>query len=78
LVDAQQILTLTIVAAAAGYLVRRTWRHVSGRRIGGCGACAGCEATPGKEGPAAKPLIPLETLTASANKHERRDGRQSC
>ena len=64
--DAHQLLTLAIVLAAAGYLVRRTWKRVSGRPVGSCGSCSRCADPADDRSPAAKPLIPVETLIASA------------
>ncbi len=69
MLDAQQILTLAIVLAAAGYLVRRTWKRLSGQRAGGCGSCSRCGDAADDRSPAAKPLVPIETLIASA-KHD--------
>ena len=64
--DAQQLLTFAIVLAAAGYLVRRTWKRLSGRPVGGCGSCSRCTEAADDSSPAARPLIPVETLIASA------------
>jgi len=63
--DAQQLFALAIVLAAAGYLVRRTWKRFSSPRAGGCGACSRCAATADNNSPAARPLIPLDRLIAS-------------
>jgi hypothetical protein len=62
--DAQQVITLGIVAVAAGSLGRRLWREWRGK---GGGACAGCGGACGKEqrpanvrpAPQAKPLVTL-------------------
>ncbi len=66
--DAQQLLTLAIVVAAAGYLVRRTWKRLSGRPVGGCGSCSRCAGLADDRSPAAKSLIPVETSIASASR----------
>ncbi|HEY4311474.1 MAG TPA: FeoB-associated Cys-rich membrane protein [Pirellulales bacterium] len=39
-----EIVTLAIVALAAGYLLRRAWGVVMSKRRGGCGTCASCPA----------------------------------
>ncbi|NLF67801.1 MAG: FeoB-associated Cys-rich membrane protein [Candidatus Anammoximicrobium sp.] len=64
--DAQQLLTLALVLAAAGYLVRRTWKRLSGRPVARCGSCSRCPGAADGRSPAAKPLIPVEDLIASA------------
>jgi hypothetical protein len=61
--DAQQLLTLAIVLAAAGYLVRRVWKRLSGRRVADCGSCSRCAGAVCDGPPAAKPFEPLEVLT---------------
>jgi hypothetical protein len=38
-------LVALIVLAAVAYLVRRTWRSLTGRKAGGCGGGCGCAAT---------------------------------
>lgn len=37
-----QLLTLTIVATATGYLAFRAWGVFMKKRQGGCGSCTGC------------------------------------
>ncbi|MCU0981763.1 MAG: hypothetical protein MUF25_21640 [Pirellulaceae bacterium] len=71
--DLQQLLTLGVVLAAIGYLARRTWLRLSGRRTGGCGSCSGCAVRADGESPAEGPLVPIETLISSA----RRDATRS-
>lgn len=66
LVDMQQVVTFVILLLAAGYLVRRTWRKLAGRQIGGCGSCAACPAATGTGRSPGLPLVSLETLLASA------------
>jgi len=73
-VDTQQLLTLIVVIAAAGYLVRRTWLLLSGRRTGSCGSCSGCAAPADGERLSGKPLIPLDTLELSAKRRARSAG----
>mgnify|MGYP001040443670 FL=1 len=63
--DLQQLLTLGVVLAAIGYLARRTWLRLSGRRTGGCGSCSGCAVRADGEAPSASPLVPIETLISS-------------
>jgi hypothetical protein len=35
--DLQELVTLAVVLAAIGYLARRTWLRLAGRRTGVCG-----------------------------------------
>jgi hypothetical protein len=42
--SSDEIVTLAIVALAAGYLLRRAWGVVMSKRRGGCGTCASCPA----------------------------------
>jgi hypothetical protein len=42
--SADELLTLAIVAVAAGYLARRAWGVFARKRSGGCGSCAGCSS----------------------------------
>ena len=67
-VDLQQLLTLGVVLAAMGYLARRTWLRLSGRRTGVCGSCSRCTVTADGESPSAGPLVPIETLITSAGR----------
>ena len=66
MLDAQQLLTLAVVLAAASYLVRRVWKRLSGRRVAGCGSCSRCAGAADDRSPVTKPLIPVENLIASA------------
>lgn len=75
--DTQQLLTLTVVIAAVGYLVRRTWLLLAGRRIGSCGSCSGCATPEDGERLPGKPLIPLDTLELSAMRRARSAGATS-
>jgi hypothetical protein len=50
-----------IVLAAAGYLLRRTWRTLTGRKAGGCAGCGGARTAAAAERP--ETLIPAEQLT---------------
>jgi hypothetical protein len=71
-VDPQQLLTLGVVLAAISYLARRTWLRLSGRSNRACGSCSGCRLTAGGVAPAAGPLVPIETVIASAGQSERK------
>jgi hypothetical protein len=73
-VDTQQLFTLVVVIAAVGYLVRRTWLLLSGRRTGSCGSCSGCAAPADGERLPGKPLIPLDALELSATQCARNAG----
>jgi len=71
MLDAQQLLTLAVVLAAAGYLVRRTWKRLSGQRVAGCGSCSRCADAADDRSPAARPLIPVEPLIAPVTRHDK-------
>ena len=68
--DAQQLMTWAVVLAAAGYLARRIWLRLWGRGTGSCGSCSRCFAAADVRRDAAKPLIPIETLIASADRKQ--------
>jgi hypothetical protein len=74
LVDMQQVVTFMILLLAAGYLVRRTWRRLAGRQIGGCGSCSVCPLSNGAGSSSATPLVPLHTLIASARRQAEEGG----
>jgi hypothetical protein len=38
----QDILAISIVVVAAGFLIWRGWRNLAQRRAGACGACSNC------------------------------------
>jgi hypothetical protein len=62
-VDWQQHLVLLIVAAAAAYLVRLSWRTWTGKGKG-CGGRCQCGDTGKSQGPSAhRNLIPVDQLT---------------
>lgn len=52
----QDLLAILIVAVAAGYLARRMWLRVAGRKSGACGSCSNCGPA-GAERP--KPLVTI-------------------
>jgi hypothetical protein len=61
----QELVALMVVALAAGYLTRRAWRLVSGKKSGGCGTCSSCGTTstnPNGE------VISIESLVESGKK----------
>jgi hypothetical protein len=64
-IDWQNAAAGLIALAAAGYLGRRMWMSVRSRRLGGCGACATCPAEGSSDG---RPLVTLESVTASARR----------
>jgi hypothetical protein len=41
----QDIFAITIVAIAAGFLVRRAWHNLARSRAGTCGGCSNCSAS---------------------------------
>lgn len=55
----QSILVLLIVTAAGGYVVRRSWQALWGRKPMGCHGCSGC-------GPASAKVAQLVALRAAA------------
>jgi hypothetical protein len=55
----QDVIAILIVAAAAGFLVRRAWRRVL-RRSGG--ACGGCSTCPGSDSMKTHELVTLQPL----------------
>jgi hypothetical protein len=59
----QNILALLMVALAAGYLARRSWRYFAARKqSAGCGsACGGCPSN-GESTMVTKPLVTVESL----------------
>ncbi len=59
----QTYVALFIVALAAAYLGRRSWKFVAGRRSAGCGsACGSCPASENHGLPAQKPLVTIAPL----------------
>ncbi|MBX7169025.1 MAG: FeoB-associated Cys-rich membrane protein [Pirellulales bacterium] len=57
--DWQTCTALAVVAAAAGYLIDRSWRTIGRPRPTGCGqACSGCE----RSSEAPSPTPPLVSL----------------
>jgi hypothetical protein len=60
-VDWQLLIVGVIVAGAAGYLARQTWRTWSGKKSG-CGGCS-CKSTTASASQEQTPLIPAEQLT---------------
>lgn len=75
--DLQQAATLVVVFLATGYLVRRTWWRLSGRGTGGCGACGDCPASARPGSSSATPLVPLDTLIASARRQAEDGGTEA-
>lgn len=61
--DLQTFVVLTIVAAAACYLARRSWLAIARRK--GCGACGTCPAGESNGSPT---LVTLETVNSSARR----------
>ena len=61
----QEFVALIVVALAAGYLARRAWRVLIGKKSGGCGTCSSYGTT------GAKPngeVISIESLVKSGKK----------
>ncbi|HUY87813.1 MAG TPA: hypothetical protein VMV10_03670 [Pirellulales bacterium] len=52
----QNIAALSLVALAAGYLLRQAWRLFAVKPARACGGCSGCSARPA----AGPPVVPLE------------------
>jgi hypothetical protein len=44
--DWQNIIALTLVGLATGYLVRKIWQRIVSRTEGGCGSCSQCGTAP--------------------------------
>jgi hypothetical protein len=63
----QDILAITIVAAAVATLVRRGWLHFSKQRAGICGACSNCNST------SAPTLVNISTSMSHAKAPRRED-----
>lgn len=55
----QNLIVLTIVASAAGWLSYRTYATFASKRKAGCGSCANC---PAEAAPGQPQVISLETL----------------
>jgi hypothetical protein len=53
----QDILAISIVAIAAGFLARQAWLRLSLKRGGSCGTCSNCDANQSADS------LPLVTLT---------------
>jgi hypothetical protein len=64
----QDILAISIVAIAAGYLARQAWLRLSLKRGGSCGSCSNCSANRSVDS------LPLVTIsnTSSHAKAQRR------
>lgn len=66
LVDTQQLVTVAVILAAVGYLVRRTWLRLSARRTSSCGSCSGCAAVANGQRLPTMPLIRRDAEGAAA------------
>ncbi len=63
--DLQEIAALALVALAAGWLLVRLWRQITGKKTGaGCPGCNECGrpvlGADGRPAPKATPLVTLE------------------
>jgi hypothetical protein len=58
----QLLLVMLIVAGAACYLARQTWRSWGGKKSG-CGGSCGCAGRPTSSASNSPTLIPAEQLT---------------
>jgi hypothetical protein len=56
----QDLLAILIALAAATFLVRRAWQHITRRSAGACGSCASC---PSSTSLRSQPLISIDQLT---------------
>jgi hypothetical protein len=65
----QDILALSLVAAAALYLCFRGWQTFVRKKRSACGGCAGC-SPPGKDGSPRPPIVTLQTLQRSAKRKQ--------
>ncbi len=54
----QSVLVLLILAAAGGYVMRRSWQTLKGRTSGGCHGCSSCVTSPPTVVPLASVRIP--------------------
>lgn len=63
--SAENLLTLAIVTLAVGYLTRRAWTVIAGKRQGGCGRCAQC---PGSATNAEPQVLSVESLLEPVRK----------
>jgi hypothetical protein len=59
----QDVFAILIVAAAAAFLARKAWLHITRRRGGACGTCGSCGVNDGIK---AKPLV---TVSIGRNSH---------
>jgi hypothetical protein len=59
----QNAFALLIVAAAAGYLARRTWGLAKRRKQSACGACGSCAS--GGNTQTTLPMVTIEPLKAA-------------
>jgi hypothetical protein len=60
----QDILALTVVSAATGYLVRQAWLVVRRRKAGACGG--GCPTCPSGKPLPEGPIVTIDALERSA------------
>jgi FeoB-associated Cys-rich membrane protein len=61
----QNVIALSIVAIAGGYLAWRLWRFIAMRKSStGCGSCGSC-ANPGDSAMASKPLVTIAPLPSA-------------
>ncbi|HKD37219.1 MAG TPA: hypothetical protein VKB78_10470 [Pirellulales bacterium] len=70
LFDWQNLIAIVLVAAAAGYLGRRGWTAIAGRRRG-CGACSTCPAE-SIQSANGKPLVTLAPRSVPQNTSPKR------
>jgi hypothetical protein len=59
----QMPLVLLVIAAAAVYLARQTWRSWTGTKSGGCGGGCGCSKATATESKDGVTLVPVEQVT---------------
>lgn len=57
----QDLIALTLVVAAAGYLVRASWRVLARKKSPGCGTCAKCPSTGATD--SGTPVVSLEVTS---------------
>ncbi|MCI0492327.1 MAG: FeoB-associated Cys-rich membrane protein [Planctomycetes bacterium] len=58
----QDIITISIVALAGGFLLRRAWMRIANRQRGVCGSCSHCNSSDTMK---SLPLVTIKQLPSS-------------
>jgi hypothetical protein len=64
----QDIIAISIVAIAAGFLVRQAWLRLSLKRGGSCGSCSNCGAN---QSPNSLPIVTISNASSHAKAQRR-------